>query len=947
MLSKRSALLRVLLILLSVFVFDRCLAAQAGYRNDAHRSHHFGSDGVRVTRTSISSINSIFLEATTYSSGGTTADSVVLADVNGDGKLDLVFANGGVGVMLGNGNGTFEAAVTYGSGGYVPYSVAVADVNGDGKLDVVVANQCASSTVCTNGVLGVLLGNGDGTFKPAVIYGSGGYDAVSAAAPAIVVADVNGDGKPDLVVANDCTSSSTCFFDGNIGVLLGNGNGTFQPAATYDSGSDHAQSVAVADLNGDGKLDVVVTNECHECSGGVVGVLLGNGNGTFQPPVIYGSGGFDAYSIAVGDVNGDGKPDLLVANEASNEFNYFESWSSGTAGVLLGNGDGTFQPVISYGLNGHNANFIALADVNGDSKLDLVVANQCATIPCSTVGGVDLLLGNGDGTFQPAATWDTSAVIANSVAAGDVNGDGTIDLLVGNAGSVGVLLGKGDTTYRAAPTLSPGGFFADSIAVADVNGDGKPDLIVANLCGGVFNEDDNCGDGGSLVGVLLGNGNGTFQPAVSYNTGGEYGLSVAVADVNGDGKPDLLVANLCSSENCLDNGTGMIGVLLGNGDGTFQSAVSYGSGGLSATSIAVADVNDDGKPDLLVTNYCSGSCSGDGVIGVLLGNGDGTFQAAAPYDSGGQTATSIAVADVNGDGKPDLLVANECTSSSNCNGIVSVLLGNGDGTFKAAAPYNSGGYQARSVAVADMNGDGKLDLVVAHDCASSSNCTNAVIGVLLGNGDGTFRAPVIATGLGPIPTYTGPVAITSDQLAIADFDGDGKLDVASGAGDFLLLGNGDGTFQPPLRLGSGGGYGIAVGDFNRDGKPDLAAGGVNILLNVAPRTGTTTTLASTINPSVAGKPVGFRAIVSSTSGPPKGTVKFLNGTVVLATVQLRSGKAEFTTSRLPAGSNLITAVYLGNPKYVGSTSAVLNQVVLAPSNTAITSSLTRPFTARP
>jgi hypothetical protein len=193
-----------------------------------------------------------------------------------------------------------------------------------------------------------------------------------------------------------------------------------------------------------------------------------------------------------------------------------------------------------------------------------------------------------------------------------------------------------------------------------------------------------------------------FAPAAAYGTSGVRPLSVLVADVNGDGQPDLLVANLCVDSNCATNGT--VSVLLGNGDGTFQTAVTYGSGGYNAVSIVVADVNGDGNPDLLVANNCvtSSNCgsiingvpSSNGAVGVLLGNGDGTFQTAATYNSGGLIAYSVAVGDVNGDGKPDLLLANLCPVDScypQTDGAVGVLLGNGDGTFKAAVNYDSGG----------------------------------------------------------------------------------------------------------------------------------------------------------------------------------------------------------------------------------------------------------------
>jgi hypothetical protein len=160
-----------------------------------------------------------------------------------------------------------------------------------------------------------------------------------------------------------------------------------------------------------------------------------------------------------------------------------------------------------------------------------------------------------------------------------------------------------------------------------------------------------------------------FAPAVAYDSGGYTAWSVAVADVNGDGKPDLLVANSCLVNDC---SRGAVSVLLGNGDGTFRVPVSYGSGGWAPRSIAVADVNGDGKPDLVVANCgrigistCPSASVGNGVLGIFLGNGDGTFQAVATYDSGGVGAQSVAIADVNGDGKPDLLVANGCDPQHN------------------------------------------------------------------------------------------------------------------------------------------------------------------------------------------------------------------------------------------------------------------------------------------
>jgi hypothetical protein len=862
--------------------------------------------------------NSIFSLAPTYGSGGSGAFSVAAADVNGDGKLDLIVTNscddsncdGTVGVLLGNGDGTFQAAVNY-SSGFDTESVAVADVNGDGKPDLLVANECSSAN-CTNGSVGVLLGNGDGTFQAVITYSSGGYDSWS-----LAVGDINGDGKPDLIVTNFCVDDN-CSSDGTVGVLLSNGDGTFQPVVTYDSGGNRSFSVVVRDVNGDGKPDLLVANNCasDDCANGSVGVLLGKGDGTFQSPVTYDSGGFEAQSVAVADVNGDGKLDLLVANAICLNVG---ACGTGSVGVLLGNGDGTFQSVVTYASGGFSAASLKVADVNGDGRPDLLVTNTCVSdgaFECMT-GSVGVLLGNGDGTFREAVSYDSSGTSASSVTVADVNRDGKPDLIVANncgdygnygcaAGSVAVLLNSGHGTFHAASNYGSGGYEADWEAVADVNGDGKLDLVVANL----GTDPDNSS---GTVAVLLGNGDGTFQAAVNYGSGFDT-ESVAVADVNGDGKPDLLVANECSSASCTN---GSVDVLLGNGDGTFQAAVNYALESLP-NSVAVADVNGDGKLDLVVV--------GDDSVDVLLGNGDGTFQSPSKNitESGGE---SVAIGDVNGDSKLDLVVANHGDGTPN-SGSVSVFLGNGDGTFQAAVSYSTGAIYTDAVILGDMNGDGTLDLVVASQYTNSA--LNGVVGVLLGKGDGSFQAAINTS----TPTPLAGVK----QLALADFNGDGKLDLAVGAGTVLLLGNGDGTFQTPIAL-SAGGPGIIGGDFNGDGRPDLAVGGVTVLLNVL-QFSTITTLASSSNPSAFGQSVTFTAALSSHGSViPSGTVVFSEDLRILGSALLSNGTATFTTTALAVGVHSVRAIYRGDSNSSSSSASLIQTVNRARTTLALASSL--------
>jgi hypothetical protein len=319
-----------------------------------------------------------------------------------------------------------------------------------------------------------------------------------------------------------------------------------------------------------------------------------------------------------------------------------------------------------------------------------------------------------------------------SVAVADFNGDGKRDLATADqiADTVSILLGNGDGTFAVAVPYAAGSQPV-FVAADDVNGDGYPDLAVANIAG-------------SNVSILLNNGDGTFAAAVNYAVG-EQPLSVAIGDLNADGKPDLAVGSLSQSASNFPNN---VWILLGTGTGTFGTPTRF-AGGSGPASVAEADLNDDGKIDLAVAN------SGDiRSASVLVGHGDGSFDAPNGYNPGGGLVgfVSLAIGDLNGDAIADLAVADAS------NGGVWVLLGNGDATFGSAVEYLTGGGTA-GVAIKDVNGDGRLDVAVANP--GSSN-----ISILLGNANGSLAAPVnFAIGIPPV------------ALALADFNGDGKPDV--------------------------------------------------------------------------------------------------------------------------------------------------------------------------
>jgi hypothetical protein len=591
-----------------------------------------------------------FLPAVNYPAG--TAISVAVADVNGDGKLDLLVASAGgnsVSMFLGHGDGTFSTSKCSSGGGLCftglgPVALATGNFTGKPKeVDMVVVNSAANT-------ISVFLGNG-------VNFGAPTTYNVGHSPNAVAVADVNGDGFPDLVVTNGA--------DNTVSVLLGNGTGGFTAQTSPATGTSPV-SVAIADFNGDNIPDLVVANS----SGNSVSILLGVGNGTFQPATNIAAGPYP-QSVAVGNFTSSGHFDLVVADGAGNNV-----------AILLGNGDGTFQPPVQYASGAKTAS-VVVANINGDANQDIVVANA-DLVP----GEVTILYGNGDGTFQSGLNYGTG-LNPQGITSADFNCDGNADLAVANAGAnrVSLLLGNGNGTFQSGLSLSTDNHPV-AIVTADFNHDGVADLAVVNSLSGD-------------VTVLLGSTCGSFNLPVNYSLGaGVNPVSLAVADFNGDGYPDIVVADAGSSTS-----PGGVLVLLNNQDGTFGSPISS-SAGTNPTSVATGDFNGDLKQDVAVTNR------GSSNVSVLLGNGDGTFTLKSNNCVGTTLCkgvpVSVAAADFNGDGKLDLVVANYDDVS------VSVLLGNGDGTFRTAK-YWTVGANPLSVVAAPLQGNTtQQDIVIAN-----------------------------------------------------------------------------------------------------------------------------------------------------------------------------------------------------------------------------------------
>ncbi len=644
--------------------------------------------------------------ATTMGQGSEGLTTATLAD----GTQMVAWIAGGslsTGVFTGTSN-TAQITGQYPTGPN-PQHVIAGDFNGDGNVDLAVCNFGSLETNL-GGNIAIFLGNGAGSF-------TAGATVNVDTASAMYAADFNGDGKLDLAVANAN--------DNTISILLGNGNGTFQAPAPYAvSGSPH--SLVAGDFNGDGDLDLAVA----DYSGGV-SILLGNGDGTFQAAQGYSSGNGRATYIAWMDLNGDGKPDLIVANPLSNAIAF-----------LFGNGNGSFQPPTEYA-TGADPQYFALLSGNGQVLI--------ATIDgLSGNAAIMQVLPNGVATAPPIYAVPE---IATGVAAADLNGDGFPDMVAADQ-AISVLLripGAGFSPVVNYPLQS--GSEAVGVAIADINGDGKKDVVAASITSG------QSGSGGTLD-VALNNGDGTLGTQSSYALGGNPGglngnttAGLAIGDFNGDGKPDVAAGYQTSV-----SGPGGISVLINQGGGSLAAAVNYEVAGLQVFGTIAGDFNGDDHLDLAAAAGPSNSTA-PGDLAILIGKGDGTFQDAFLTQVGSPAGTPIALAagDVNNDGNLDIVASYQ---DANLNDHIVVLLGNGDFTFRQLTPFSTPA-SGRVVTLADLNGDGNLDLVVGDCCGQSESV------YLLGNGDGTFQSAQYFSSGGSV-----------EAVAVTDWNSNGVAGLA-------------------------------------------------------------------------------------------------------------------------------------------------------------------------
>ncbi len=772
---------------------------------------------------------------------GTTPNFVTIGDLDGDGKPELVVSNETSNTVSIFRNTSVVGSITTSSfdgklditTGTNPKSVSIGDLDGDGKPEFVIVNSAINTVSVYRNF----------SFSGIIIF-AGKTDFATGLFPTSVsIGDLDGDEKPDLAVtvwnSNHYvavlrnTSSST----GGITTI------SFANKVDFATGTGPI-SVSIGDLDDDGKPDLAVANSVSNTVS-VFRNTSSNGitTGSFANKVDF-STGTNPFSVSIADLDGDGKPELAIPNRGNDNFVDIKTVSIFLNTTTIGITTSSFENKVNYPV-GYNPTFVSIGDLDGDGKPDLAV-------PGLIGGGYGVFILRNDGVSPPkiinfsplSGTIGSSVVITGkyfnpSPAQNFVFFGATMaTVTAASATSLTVTVPTGATyqpitvlniatnlscnssqpfnvtfeSFIASNTLMPKVDFTTgtnpfSVSIGDLDGDGKPDLAVANYTSNTVSVYRNICSIGSII-------TGSFASKVDFVTGSNP-YSVSIGDLDGDGKPELVVANSGSNTISVFRNTSSVGSITA---GSFASKVDFIAGTIPL-SVSIGDLDRDGKPDLAVANYSSSTVSILRNISSVGSINSGSFAIKVDFTTG-LFPNSVSIGDLDGDGKPDLAIVNSG------NNTISILRNNSfmgvitTGSFYVKVDFTTG-TDPNSISMGDLDGDGKYDLAVAN----SGNNTVSVFRNTASMGSittGSFASKVdFTTGLYP------------NSVSISDLDGDGKPDLVtanysnntisvfsniSSTGSITT-----GSFAKKVDFTTGTSpQSLSIGDLDGDGKPDIA-----------------------------------------------------------------------------------------------------------------------------
>lgn len=710
-------------------------------------------------------------------------NSFAVGDLNGDGHLDILvgdsfFGSPGVSVLMNNGDQTFAAPVYY----PVPLQevvggVALADFDFDGDLDAFATIRGSFDQMTK---IKVWRNNGNGTFAAPIEFPTGQGPA------GIAIADFTGDGKPDVVTANYGASSiSLLRHNGLTGGAAG-----FLPPVSFNA-VNHAEKIAAGDVNGDGILDVVVGALVSIGPLATLGVMINTGNGNFAAPIIYDAapgGRFGSTAVALADLDNDGDLDLIGGGLYENG-----SIDNGAVTIRRNNGNGTFGAVEIILFT--NPNFVSnpkeitTGFINGDGFPDIVAA-----VPSGrAIEGFVVVPSNGSGGFNTPVYYEASQQTFD-VAVVDLDNDGHSDVITVANSSAAVTVHKnlGNGTFPVLTRYEVASL-SDAVESADIDNDGDIDIVV--------NGEVDISSLDPVVKILKNNGNGTFAPAIDYTPTRNFG-DMKLRDINGDGFVDLILA-----PDAIDSPY-HFGTALNLGNGTFAPTVVTEVFSCGHGTIDAADLDGDGDLDIVLTE--EDGCPGiDPHIFIFRNDGNQNFVRMPDIVLPGRLPHGLALAEVTGDSNIDIITV--------LPDGMGVFPGNGNLTFGAPIISTTAPFKFK---MADFNGDGLLDVGMIMQQPSFGT---DLIGTALGNGNGTFQAVRTQTGSSVFENLR-----ISNDLEPGDVNGDGTPDLvvfnyASNDVSVFIV-NPDGSLRPHQRYGIGNTPILGtVADFNGDGRIDIAA----------------------------------------------------------------------------------------------------------------------------